>query len=173
MSVKTYTQAGLVERYAGLVVAEEHNNWSGDSDFYAIVWLPDEQRCVRVLYDTTRCGGSGSAEIDASEEIKRLAYNWLLRRWYDKIAPRLSPEPSMFVRIVGPHKTRTGQTVRAGDHAYVRKIGRSEYGHWLLVERLDTGETLIVPRHKTEIVNPANYGLAPDTLAEFYYHELL
>src|SRR5690606_5050060 len=138
--------------------AEEHNNWSGDSDFYAIVWLPDEQRCVRVLYDTTRCGGSGSAEIDASEEIKRLAYNWLLRRWYDKIAPRLAPKKGMFVRIVESHKSRKGPIVRAGDYAYVHDYGQSDYGPWLLIERLESGDTLVVPRFKAQIVNPADYG---------------
>ncbi len=66
-------------RYTGCVLDKYEHNGYEDSDFYAICWDEERQKVVEVEYDTTRCGGSGYAEIDATEETLRSVYRFYKR----------------------------------------------------------------------------------------------
>ncbi len=80
---------GNVIQYAGCVLNTWERNGSWDSDFYATVW-DEEQGAVRdVEYDTTRCGGGGSADIDATDDVLRKVYRYYFnsaREHFDKYA---------------------------------------------------------------------------------------
>lgn len=74
-------------RFEGCVLNLWERNGSWDSDFYATVWDDAEGRVRDVEYDTTRCGGGGSAEIDATDETLRKAYRYYFnsaRRAFDE-----------------------------------------------------------------------------------------
>jgi len=61
--------------YEGAVLTTRERNYHDDSDFYAVVWNGKALR--EVEYDTTRFGGGGTAEVDATEETKAAAREWL------------------------------------------------------------------------------------------------
>lgn len=62
--------------YAGCVLSTWERNGYDDSDYYATVWDEDLQKVIDVEYDTTRAGGGGWAEIDATTEVLRKAYRY-------------------------------------------------------------------------------------------------
>lgn len=62
--------------YIGCVINTYERNGYDDSDFYAVCWDEAAQAVVEIEYDTTRCGSSGYAEIDASTEVLRKAFRY-------------------------------------------------------------------------------------------------
>lgn len=62
--------------YVGCVLDTFERNGRDDSDFYAVCWDEAQGRVVTVMYDTTRCGGLGTAHIDATEDTIRKAYRY-------------------------------------------------------------------------------------------------
>lgn len=74
--------------YVGCVLDVFERNGHDDSDFYAVCWDEAQGRVVTVMYDTTRCGGLGTAYIDATEENVRKAYRYYkndARTFFDKV----------------------------------------------------------------------------------------
>lgn len=69
MSVIYYD--GTIE-YEGCVFDKYEHNGYDDSDFYAQCVNVETGKIDIVEYDTTRCGGNGSAEIDLTENNFRL-----------------------------------------------------------------------------------------------------
>lgn len=62
------TKYGTGERtHIGRVVETFEKNYSDDSDFYAIVLNDSLDGWDIIEYDTTRCGGLGSADVDCSK----------------------------------------------------------------------------------------------------------
>lgn len=57
--------------YAGCVLRLWERNGYHDSDFYADVVDIEKGTIISVEYDTTRCGGYGSAEVDITPENYR------------------------------------------------------------------------------------------------------
>ena len=74
MAVRTniYGERGV--QYAGCVLNLWERNGSWDSDFYATVWDEEQGKVRDVEYDTTRCGGGGSADIDATDDVLNKVY---------------------------------------------------------------------------------------------------
>lgn len=67
------------EIYKGLVVELREWNELEDSDFYALVWDPEEKELFRYQYATTRFGSSSLDHLttaDAPEEIVKEARAW-------------------------------------------------------------------------------------------------
>jgi len=62
-------ETGTRVEYAGCVLATRERNYYDDSDFYAVVWDEATQNIKEVEYDTTRCGGGGTADVDATPEV--------------------------------------------------------------------------------------------------------
>lgn len=60
--------------YEGCVVNTYEHNMAWDSYWYAVCWDRERQELVEIEYDSTACGGGGSAEIDATEEVLREMY---------------------------------------------------------------------------------------------------
>ncbi len=67
--------------YEGKVFNWYERNGYEDSDWYAEVWDDEKNAPKAVLFDTTRCGCAGHAEIDATPDVLRKLY-----RWYKKNA---------------------------------------------------------------------------------------
>lgn len=88
MAVQTWIYGKPNVQYEGCVLATFERNGYHDSDFYATVWDEEKQAVVDVEYDTTRCGGGGRADIDATDEVIRKAYRyyWKIgRSHFDKV----------------------------------------------------------------------------------------
>lgn len=79
MAVQTWIYGKPDIQYEGCVLDTYEHNGYDDSDFYAICWDKERQAVVEVEYDTTRCGGCGFAEIDATEETLREVYRYYKR----------------------------------------------------------------------------------------------
>jgi len=62
--------------YEGCVLYSYEHNGAWDSDWYAVVWDEKEGRVKEVEYDTTRAGGGGWCEIDATDEVMRKVYRY-------------------------------------------------------------------------------------------------
>lgn len=60
--------------YVGKVLNWYERNGYDDSDWYADVWDEEKQEIKTVLYMTTRCGGWGTAELDATDDVLRQVY---------------------------------------------------------------------------------------------------
>lgn len=68
--------------FVGLTLDDREENGASDSDFYAIVWDPSQQRIRRIDYASTRFGGGGGCVVDATEQAKaaaEIAFEELLR----------------------------------------------------------------------------------------------
>ncbi len=61
-------------RYVGRVLNWYERNGYDDSDWYAEVWDSEKQQIEQVLFMTTRCGCSGVAECDATDQVLREVY---------------------------------------------------------------------------------------------------
>ena len=88
MAVQTWIYGKPDIQYQGCVLDTYEHNGAWDSDWYALCWDREKRKIVEVEYDTTRCGGSGKAEIDATEEVLREAYRYFYqteRERFDKV----------------------------------------------------------------------------------------
>lgn len=63
---------GEEPKYVGCVIRTWEHNGSWDSDFYADVIIPETGEIKTVMFDTTRFGGYGDAEVDLTEENFKL-----------------------------------------------------------------------------------------------------
>lgn len=104
MAVKTNIYGNPEVRYAGCVLDTYEHNGPWDSDWYAICWDAEKQKVVEVEYDTTRCGGSGYAEIDATEDTLRAVYRFYKQMGRDLFDGSTNAEQAK--------KVRKGDTVR-------------------------------------------------------------
>lgn len=99
--------------YKEAVLADREENHYDDSDFYAVVWDEDGQKCKRVDYNTTRFAGGGGCLVDATEEVKQKAQKWLENYWFDRLLYRakensIIPDVGKRVRVVKGRKVSHG-----------------------------------------------------------------
>ena len=118
MAVQTWIYGKPDIRYEGCVIDTYERNGYHDSDWYAICWDREKQQLVEVEYDTTRCGGSGYAKIDATEETLHEVYRYLKRnaaRYFDTV-----------------YNEKLAKTVQKGDSVLVgrgRKVPKGTVGN--------------------------------------------
>ena len=84
--------------YVGCVLSTYERNGYDDSDWYAICWDREKQKVVEINYDTTRAGGGGYAEIDATPEVLREVYRWYKQIGRGLFDGRTNPEQAKKVR---------------------------------------------------------------------------
>lgn len=114
-------------RYEGCVLATRERNMHDDSDFYAVVWDNDEGCLREVEYDTTRFAGGGSASVDATDEVKAKADDWLEEFYFD----RLKKEDREKAELVDEGKTVRvvkGRKVKHGTEGIVFWMRTNRYG---------------------------------------------
>lgn len=74
MAIRSNIYGESAAQYVGCVLDTFEHNGYHDSDFYAVCWDEELGKVVTVEYDTTRCGGCGRADIDATEEVLAKVY---------------------------------------------------------------------------------------------------
>lgn len=79
MAVQTWIYGKPDIQYKGCVIDTYEHNGYHDSDFYAVCWDREKQQVVDIEYDTTRCGGGGNAEIDATADTLSEVYRYYKR----------------------------------------------------------------------------------------------
>lgn len=76
MAVYSNIYGEITNHYEGCVLKVWEHNMYDDSDFLALVWNDEEQKVEQIMYDTTRCGGSGRAEVDVTLETAIKVYKY-------------------------------------------------------------------------------------------------
>ena len=104
-------------QYVGCVLDTYEHNGCHDSDFYAVCWDEEQGKVVTIEYDTTRCGGYGTATIDATKEVLAKVY-----RYYKRLAT------ATFDTYGNEH---IAKTISKGDEVVVvrgRKVAKGSVG---------------------------------------------
>jgi hypothetical protein len=117
MAIRSNICGDTCTQYIGCVLDTFERNGYHDSDFYAVCWDEAKSQVVTIEYDTTRCGGGGTAEIDATEDVLAKAY-----RYYKGVARHL------FDTI---ENERLAKKIAKGDEVEViraRKIAKGTIG---------------------------------------------
>jgi len=98
------------ETYIGCVLNCYERNGYHDSDFYATVWDEQTKSIKDILFDTTRCGGSGYAKIDATKEIRQKAKKYDIMQAYKdwKRLYTLKLTNQKIVKVVKGRKVKKG-----------------------------------------------------------------
>lgn len=109
--------------YVGCVLSTYERNGMNDSDWYAICWDREKQQVVEVEYDTTRAGGGGRAEIDATPEVLREVYRWYKRMGRQLFDARTNHEQAKKVQKGDAVKVVRGRKVPKGTQGQVFWVG--------------------------------------------------
>lgn len=110
-------------RYTGCVLSTYERNGYNDSDWYAICWDREKQKVVEVEYDTTRAGGGGRAEIDATGEVLREVYRWYKRMGREHFDCCTNPSNAKKVRKGDTVRVIRGRKVPKGTEGVVFWVG--------------------------------------------------
>lgn len=128
-------EAGKVE-YQGLVLRTGEMNYHDDSDFYALVWNVKTEAPEKVIYNTTRFGGGGHCEVDATPEVRE-AYNV----WNDhEIAMRAAQRAWDEMRTIDKGDTVLvvkGRKIAKGTGGIVFWVGQNRWGTSVGIETAD------------------------------------
>lgn len=155
--------------FEGCVLTTRERNMHDDSDFYAVVWDEKEQRLREVEYATTRFYTYDNyAKVDATEEVKQKANDWLVQYAYnslkasDKVNSK-RPAVGKRVRVVAGRKVEHGTE---GVIFYAKEKNYDKYGRsWGRELRIgfkdDSGNVFWSYGKNVEVVNPDTY-LTPD-----------
>jgi len=161
--------------YDGLVLCDRERNYHDDSDFYAVIWNPTSRQCEIIEYATTRFGGGGFCQIDATDEVKAAAREYLAAQLIDRLARdeerRASyVEKGRVVRFTRDYRPRkgawAGHTISAGTLARViwegfnrydpRPRKSKRYGVKLL-DAPEDAEPLWIGQGVVEVADPTAY----------------
>lgn len=108
---------GVISHIGATIRLEERNGYS-DSDFYAIVWDEETQTVKKIMYDTTRFGGSGSAEVDVTSENLKKANIYVARcSYYENLKKGYLKDLKVgnLALVIGGRKVKKGLTVKVLD----------------------------------------------------------
>lgn len=117
--------------YVGCVLSTYERNGYNDSDWYAICWDRERQKVVEVEYDTTRAGGGGRAEIDATNDVLREVYRWYKRLGREHFDVCTNPTEAKKVRKGDTVRVIRGRKIQKGTEGVVFWIGTryNQYSH--------------------------------------------
>lgn len=109
--------------YVGCVLNVWERNGYNDSDFYATCWDRESGKIVEVEYDTTRAGGGGYADIDATIDVLRQVYRYYKRLGRDHFDSVTNIENAKKVKKGDTVKVIRGRKVKKGTIATVFWVG--------------------------------------------------
>lgn len=117
--------------YVGCVLSTYERNGHNDSDWYAICWDREKQKVVEVEYDTTRAGGGGRAEIDATDEVLREVYRWYKQMGRELFDAHTNPAEAKKVRKGDTVRVIRGRKIPKGTEGVVFWVGTryNQYSH--------------------------------------------
>lgn len=126
-------------KYDGCVLWHREENGYHDSDWYATVWDEESQSVKEVLFQTTRAGMNGSAEIDCTIENKIKAAKWQANRLFTSCIREIA----VSVTIGRTVEVVKGRKVPKGIVGKVVKMKENAYQSWneqVLIETDDEDE---------------------------------
>lgn len=86
MSIYSNIFDEVEQTYEGCVLKVWEKKVYNETDFMALVWDEETQSVQKIIYDSTRALGWGSANVDVTPEVARKVYNY-----YKKQAINLLP----------------------------------------------------------------------------------
>ena len=99
--------------FNGVVLEKREQNFYDDSDFYVVYWDEKDGKIKRYTYDTTRFQMPGTAEVDATEEVKQKAEKHLVDVYVDMIT-KDEEERAKFVEVGKEVEVIKGRKVPIG-----------------------------------------------------------
>lgn len=161
--------------FEGCTLADREENHYDDSDFYAVVWNEETQRCERIDYGSTRFPSPRSCVVDATEEVKQKARNWTRQWYFDRLlnkAESASKDPTMgkMVKVVSGRKIpigTVGKVVVFQEKVYSPRF-RNGYKQGpdaikiglALSDRVENVWQIVARGNDLEVVSPYNEGFA-------------
>ena len=150
--------------YKGCVTRTWERNGPYDSDFYADCLNVETGQIDQVEYDTTRCGGCGSATVDVTEENFRL---WLRAAYHKQVSECLkhNENSASLVEVGKTVKVVKGRKVPIGTVGKVfwrKKVNYDKYNRWYnatyrLGIKDDDGNVYWTNESNVEVVDPQQY----------------
>lgn len=110
-------------QYAGCVLWWYEMNSYNDSDWYAEVWDEESKSVKTVEFDTTRCGGSGHCEIDATAEVLRKVYRYHYENERRRFDTYINPDQAKVIRKGDKVRVIKGRKVPKGTEGIVFWVG--------------------------------------------------
>lgn len=177
--------------YKGAVLALGERNYYDDSDFYAVVWDEAAGKIREIEYGTTRFAGGGNAIIDATDEVRAKADDYLVRWALEKL---IRDDKADARRVAKGKRVRVvkGRKVKIGTEGLVFYMGERSYGYGSRATRIGIaldddemeretrerrdGSTYTVSRHKNvvwtylhnvEVIDPASYETPVEELRKY------
>jgi hypothetical protein len=146
--------------YAGRVLETYEENHYDDSDFCALVWDDDENKIKRIEYDTTRFGGRGYANVDATPEVMHKARRYMFRFHCRKIGKEiaddaLNPGKGKLVRIDRgrKYKGKIGIVFWIGVNQYASQYNQK----YNIGVRTESGETFFCPIEYAKVLDAGDW----------------
>ncbi len=142
--------------YVGCVIDTYEHNGYEDSDWYAVCWDEEEGKVVEVEYDTTRAGGGGWAEIDATEEVLRKVYRFYHRACREAFDSFFNKKQAKEVKVGDTVKVVRGTKIQKGSvgEVFWRGVRENWYSH-KEEDRVGVnieGERVFLPTEYVEVV---------------------
>lgn len=150
--------------YEGCVLGTYERNGRWDSDFYAICVNVETGRIDTVEYNTTRCGGTGRANVDITEENFRR---------YLRAAYKAQVSSLIESNKCGANEVEVGKTVRVikgrkvpigtvGTVFWQKAVNYDKYQRWWKVTyrigiKDENGEVYWTNQDNVVVVNPEQY----------------
>lgn len=148
------SQRVRVTMFEGATFCDRERNFYDDSDFYVIAW--DGEKLVYHEYASTRFAGGGHANVDATEETRALARDWLEHRYREQIG--VADEAQAYEVTEGKWVVvRSGRNIAPGTEGRVLRLTEGRYGRERAqVEGADGLRFWIDSRHLA-VADPASY----------------
>lgn len=159
--------------FEGQVLTTRERNYYDDSDFYCVYFDPKKKEMGQYEYATTRFGGGGHCSVDATDEVKRGAANWLIQWFFDELK-KSAWSKARKIDVESIVRVKSGRKVPKGTVGLVQWYGRGRsfkgYGEGPMrarIEANDKGHTeyWIDAKH-LEIIDPEQFEPTDDELAE-------
>lgn len=166
MAIKGYGME--FPQYIGLVLDKYENNYYEDSDFKAIVYIPEKDRVEHIEYATTRGYTYDNwAEIDASPEVIEKAKTVILRNTASfahaqYVNESAVPKIGKLVEVVKGRKHK-------GKKGIVTWLGENSFSGYPRVRVENSEESFFVDSTYCIVVNPGDYIPSMDEIEKACY----
>lgn len=164
MAIYREVNGEMVKEWEGLVLDDRELNDPYDSDWYAIVFDPKENKLRKVFYRTTRFGGTDRnyVTLDASEEVKTKAEAALAELLEHRLFNEYKEEAKRVqrgnrIRFIRNFRSRKlNMTVPKDEEGTVFWVGANQYDRTGRSNRygveLSNGQRVFVGEHTIEAV---------------------
>lgn len=154
-------------QYQNAVLETYERNGYDDSDFFAIVWDAAENCTKSIEYATTRFGGGGWADVDATPEVRALADQHYIKTAVPGILRESAYEARLAAkgkvcRVIKGRKIAKGTIVEVIGDAKGSKysMGRFAQVTYNVLVRLPNGDLIHTNRANLEVIAPEQYEIS-------------